>query len=250
MIRVLFVHEARLLGDLMAAVLNDEPGIEMVGYAKSAAEALTQLRQSSCDIMLLSVNLPDHDVFRMVREIAQAYPTTKVVVTELIESKAVILRCLEEGAAGYVLQGESLMDLVSKIRSVHHGEFVLAPELVTMLIARISELKQAVTELNGYQTYDETVCTELTAREWEVLQLIERGYSNLEIANHLTVELGTVKNHVHNVFGKLGVRSRKHAALLARPMLATQKHASRQALSTKQTGLPLMTKVYQQAQSL
>jgi len=247
MIRVLFVHEARLLGDLMAAVLSDEPGIEMVGYAKSAAEALTQLRQIGCDVMLLSINLPDHDVLRMVREVAQAYPATKVVVTELIESKAAILRCLEEGAAGYVLQGESLVDLVGKIRAVHHGEFVLAPDLIAMLVARISELKKTVTELNGYQGYDETVCTELTAREWEVLQLIERGLSNLEIANHLTVELGTVKNHVHNVFGKLGVRSRKHAALLARPMLASQKQVNNQALVTKQPGPSRMTPVYQQA---
>lgn len=247
MIRVLFVHEARLLGDLMAAVLNDEPGIEMVSYAKSAAEAMTQLRQGGCDVMLVSINLPDHDVLRLVREVAQAYPATKVIVTELIESKVAILRCLEEGASGYVLQGESLADLVGKIRSVYNGEFVLAPDLVAMLVARISELKQTVTELNGYQSYDAATCTELTAREWEVLQLIERGYSNLEIANYLTVELGTVKNHVHNVFGKLGVRSRKHAALLARPMLATQKRDMNLAVASKQPGLPVHARTYSPA---
>ena len=80
-----------------------------------------------------------------------------------------------------------------------------------------------------------------------MLQLIERGYSNLEIANYLTVELGTVKNHVHNVFGKLGVRSRKHAALLARPMLATQKRDMNLAVVSKQTGLPVQARAYSPA---
>ncbi|MDQ3249478.1 MAG: response regulator transcription factor, partial [Chloroflexota bacterium] len=216
MIRVLFVHEVRLMGDLLEAVLKQESGLELVGYAKSAAEALLKLKSSPCDIVLISTQLANNQAARLTNEVNQLYPATKVIVTELVQSQQAILHCIEAGAAGYVLEEEALNDLVRKIRSVHAGEFALPPQVAAALIARVAELKHTFDQLNGYETDNQQLCTELTAREWDVLRLIEQDYNNLEIAAELTVELGTVKNHVHNIFSKLGVRNRKHAALFIR----------------------------------
>jgi len=222
MIRVLIVHETRLICDLKATVLRNEADIEVVGCVSTTEEALVALRRCACDIMLVSVTLPDDGAFTLTRAVAKLDHPAKVLITGLTESKAVILRCVEEGVAGYINTDESLSDLVQKIRCVSHGEFLVSPGIAAALISRVSELKKLVTELNGFKEMNPNhLYAELTERECEVLGLIEQGHSNQEIANTLCIELGTVKNHVHNILDKLDVRTRKHAAIIARQALAT-----------------------------
>ncbi|CAN5571850.1 response regulator transcription factor [soil metagenome] len=221
MIRVLIVHETRLICDLKATVLRNEPDIEVVGCVAVADEALAILKKSPCDVVLVSVTLPDDGAFALTRAVAKLSNTVKILITGLTESKAVILRCIEEGVAGYVNTDESLTDLVRKIRCVSQGEFLVSPGIAAALISRISELKKLVTELNGFKDMNPNhLYAELTERECEVLDLIEQGFSNQEIATNLCIELGTVKNHVHNILDKLDVRTRKHAAIIARQALA------------------------------
>ena len=250
MIRVLVVHETRLICDLKATVLRNEPELEVVGCVATADEALTILKKSACDIVLVSVALPDDGAFVLTRTVAKLGNAVKVLITGLTESKAVILRCIEEGVAGYVNTDESLSDLVRKIRCVAQGEFLVSPGIAAALISRISELKKLVTELNGFKDMNPNhLYAELTERECEVLDLIEQAYSNQEIASTLCIELGTVKNHVHNILDKLDVRTRKHAAIIARQALANSGNKS-DALRTPQrsTGLtfaPALATVYQ-----
>ena len=221
MIRVVVVHETRLICELEATVLRNFPDIDIVACASTADEALAWLKKYSCDVVLASVTLPEDGAFMLTRSLSKADSSSKILITGLTESKAVILRCIEEGVAGYVHTEESLTDLVSKIRSVYHGEFVVSPYIAAALISRIGELKKMVTELNGFKDMNPNhLYAELTERECEVLNLIEQGYSNQEIANMLCIELGTVKNHVHNILEKLDVRTRKHAAIIARQALA------------------------------
>jgi len=219
MIRLLLVHAIRLVGELMVAALTEEPDIEVIGYAITENEALTKLRQESYDVILLDINLPDNAAYCLLSQLMQSQSSVKILMTGLINSETVILHCLEEGAAGYVLEEESWAEFVNKIRCVQRDEFIISPRFATRLIARIAELRQVAMELNGFKTYDLSHSTELTAREREVLKLIEQGLTNLEVANQLTIELGTVKNHVHNIFSKLGVGNRQYAALYARQML-------------------------------
>jgi len=221
MIRVLIVHETRLICDLKSTVLRNETDIEVLGCVASADEALALLKKSPCDIVLVSVTLPDDGAFMLTRTVTKLGNPVKILITGLTESKAVILRCIEEGVAGYVNTDESLTDLVRKIRCVSQGEFLVSPGIAAALISRIGELKKLVTELNGFKDMNPNhLYAELTERECEVLDLIEQGASNQEIASCLCIELGTVKNHVHNILDKLDVRTRKHAAIIARQALA------------------------------
>jgi DNA-binding NarL/FixJ family response regulator len=222
MIRVLVVHKVRLTCDLMAAVLKDEKAIDVVDFARCADEALAKLERGAYDVALVNINLPDNEALRITRTVARNKLPVKVLITGLVESKAAVLRCVEEGAAGYVLEEESLQDLVKKINAVYVNQFVVAPQMAGAMIARLAELKRQVTTIRTLAAADSFhEPTELTPREWEILGLIEQGLTNQQIADSLVIELGTVKNHVHNILRKLDVQSRKHAVIFARQLMAS-----------------------------
>jgi len=227
MIRLLLVPAARLIGELMATNLKAEPDIQIIGSAYTTNEALTKFRQLSCDIVLIDVNLPTNDAYDLLHEWTQNESPSKVMMIGLFDSEDLILRCLEDGASGYALEEESWHEFVSKIRAVARDEFTISPSLTATLMTRIAELKQVAMQLNGFKSHDLSRSTELTAREREVLKLIEQGFTNLEVAEALAIELGTVKNHVHNIFNKLGVGNRQYAAFYARQMLGEEALKSR-----------------------
>lgn len=221
MIRVLIVNRVRLTGDLMAAVLKDESDIRVVGLARSADEALAFISGGRVDVALVNIDMPETEAFRLARTVARSHKNTKVVVTGLLESKAAMLRCVEEGAAGYVLEEESVADMLKKVRAVYANEFYVSAVMGGLLASRLAELKRMVAEYRSLNPIDPTrEAGELTEREREVLALIAQGKSNQEIADDLIIQLGTVKNHVHNILNKLDVQNRKHAVVVARQLLA------------------------------
>jgi DNA-binding NarL/FixJ family response regulator len=166
------------------------------------------------------MTLPDSSALPLVRRISDRYNATKVVVTNLIRSKTAILQCLEEGAAGYVLEDESLADLKQKIAAIYNESFRIAPDITSALVSRVAELKRLATSLGNTKTLQiENSYNELTPREQEVLSLLAKGYTNHEIAEALVIEVGTVKNHVHNIFRKLDIHERQHAAVIAQHIL-------------------------------
>jgi DNA-binding NarL/FixJ family response regulator len=219
MIRTLIVHDVCLIGDLIAKALHDEVDIRVVGRAATPDEALEFLKQGACDVALINILLPEQGALNLTKVIAKKHQDVKLVVTGLLESKTAILQCLEMGAAGYVQQDDSVHDLITKVRHVARGEALVSPQVAGALIARLAELKRLATELNGYQEISlQDQCTELTAREREILDLIGKGHTNQQIADDLIIGVGTVKNHVHNILEKLDVHTRKQAAMIARQL--------------------------------
>ncbi len=219
MIRTLIVHEVCLIADLLAKTLNEQDDIEVVSSVSSAEEAVAYLEHHPCDLMLINILLPDQGALNLVKAAAKKYPNLKIVMTGLLDSKTAILQCLEMGAAGVVQQDDSVDDLITKVRHIAKGEALISPQVAGALIARLAELKRLATELNGYQEISlQDQCTELTAREREILDLLGKGYTNQQIADELIIGVGTVKNHVHNILEKLDVHTRKQAAMIARQL--------------------------------
>jgi len=219
MIRTLIVHDICLIADLLAKALNDEGDIVVAHQVISPEEALEFLKEEQCDVLLVNILLPEQGALNLTKTVAKKFSDVKIVVTGLLESKTAILQCLEMGAAGYVQQDDSVGDLVKKVRCVARGEALVSPQVAGALIARLAELKRLATELNGYQEISlQDQCTELTAREREILDLIGKGYTNQRIADELIIGVGTVKNHVHNILEKLDVHTRKQAAMIARQL--------------------------------
>ena len=209
MIRVLIVDQVRLMCHVFAAVLQDETDIDVVGCATSPDEAMSYTLRT--DVVLVSGSLPDQGTFELLQNALAVNPLIKVVVFGLNQSRESILRFIEAGASGYVLAEDSVDRLLDNIRAVHKDFAYISPEIAAALISRVAELRVRC-ERDGASISNGI---ELSPREREVLDLVRQGLSNREIADRLTIEVGTVKNHMHNVLRKLNVRSRHEAAQFA-----------------------------------
>jgi DNA-binding NarL/FixJ family response regulator len=220
MIRLFIVEPNPLEVDKIVAVLQGEDDLLLVGNAASGDEALHQLAKTPCDLLLVSYALPEADGLHLIRTFCGVEDAPKVLVMDMVQEAETILYWMEEGAVGYVFRHEGWAGLVKKIRAVYEDEFMLCPEIAAALINRLAELKQLAHELDaGALAQPAITYAELTAREREVLRLIGQDKSNHEIAENLVIELGTVKNHVHNLLRKLDVCNRKQAAQVARQLL-------------------------------
>jgi two-component system nitrate/nitrite response regulator NarL len=205
MIRVLIVCEIRLMCDVIASLLADQPDMEVTD-AVSTLRAAQELA-AGCDVVLISSRLPGEGALRLTRALRQRYPGLKLLLVGLAEEKSKILKFVEAGASGYVLEDDSVDSLLKAIRASHDGLARVSPEIAGALVSRLTELSQRFTH-RGRGLASEA----LTPREQQILSLIGRQYSNQEIADRLVIDVGTVKNHVHRILGKLGVSSRHRAA--------------------------------------
>ncbi len=206
MIRVGLVNSIRILANVIAAVLENEPDIEVVDCTTSIDEALALAPR--CDILVVSTRLPADSALEITQAITAAHLATKVLILGLTESKEEVLHYVEAGAAGYVLQDDSVDALLTKLRSTYAGAAVVSPEIAGALLTRVAELAQEPDRVEAAPA----VQIELTAREREILRLIGQGLTNQQIAAQLTLEVGTVKNHVHRILHKLHVSDRQSAA--------------------------------------
>lgn len=226
MIRVLLVNEIQLTCHILAAVLDEEPDIGVVACASSAEEALD--RVGDCDLALVSTDLDNNGSLELVRAIKAAAPATKVLMLGLAESEEHVLPYVQAGAFGYVLPDDSVDELLNRIRTASENRALVSPHIAAALISRLNDLSQLAagesarlgTGLGAVLRGDDGTLS-LTPREREILELIQRGLANQEIADELTIEVGTVKNHVHNILQKLDVGSREDAAAVASLMSGT-----------------------------
>ena len=206
MIRVLLVNESGLVSDILAKVLNDEAGFEMMARASSSDKALRLAGKA--DVILVGTQLVDEAALELTRRLADRVDEAKVVVMGLKETEHEILPFVEAGADGYVLGDDSVDHLLQRLRAAHGGQALVSPGIAAAIIARVRELARLFSRIDGAGRK----AGELTPREREVLDLVAKGLTNQEIAERLMITEGTVKNHVHNILGKLDVRSRQDAA--------------------------------------
>lgn len=208
MVRILIVHPTRLVCSLYASVLDEKPNTEVTAQAVSVDEALEKLETTECNIALVSAVLPDNGALELTRLIARDYPDIRVLVVGLPESKNAILQYVMAGASGYVLQDVTVDKLFNHIRAAYDDKALVSPAIAAAFMDQIAELAR----VSAQPYLEPDAYSELTPRELEVLELIGEGYTNQEIAGKLYIEVGTVKNHVHNILKKLDVTSRGDAA--------------------------------------
>jgi two-component system, NarL family, nitrate/nitrite response regulator NarL len=207
-IRILLVNEIRLIGSVIAASLEDQPDFCIVACVTTPEEALKTIHENQVDIALVSTRLPDRGALNLTRSITEEAPNTKVLALGLTEEKRRVLRYVEAGAAGYILKDHSLEDLISIVRNVQDGKVFVSPQIAAAMMERLSQLAQIFTDMDVGKVAE----AGLTPRELEVLELIGKGLTNQQVAEKLVIEIGTVKNHVHNILEKLNVSNRGEAA--------------------------------------
>jgi DNA-binding NarL/FixJ family response regulator len=204
---VLLVSDQPLYRDGVARTLGDAEEITVAGTATGAAHALELVCLLEPEVVLLDMGMPQ--AFEVARQIAKSTQRTRVVALAIREEDSEVIACAEVGIAGYVPRNASMYDTVDVIRAVARGEAHCSPRIVGSLLRRIAALTTAL-----QNSAHGGVPAGLTAREAEILALLQQGLPNKIISRRLGIELATVKNHVHSIFGKLGLRSRAEAAVL------------------------------------
>jgi two-component system nitrate/nitrite response regulator NarL len=200
--RVVVADDHPLFLDGLVASLRAGGEFQVVGQATDAAAALRLAREHLPELALLDVSMPGGGL-QAARDIAAACPATRIVMLTVSEDEDDLMAALKAGASGYVLKGVSARELLAALRAVLGGAVYVTPTLASRLLKEMTRPRHA------------SPLDELTAREREVLELVAQGRSNAEIGLTLSLAEKTVKHYMTNVLGKLQVRSRVEAALLA-----------------------------------
>jgi two-component system, NarL family, nitrate/nitrite response regulator NarL len=204
--RLLIIGEVGLYREALAGSLARDERFEVVAVAAGVEEALEILEHVEADVLLVDAHTTEGA--EAVRALAAAAPHVKLVALAVPEVEREVIAVAEAGASAFVTPDGSMEDLASVVESVERGEVLCSPGMAAGLFRRVAALARE----RGLDPIEE----KLTAREVEVLRLIEEGLSNKEIAAVLSIELPTVKNHVHRILEKLNVDRRSQAAARAR----------------------------------
>ena len=199
-IRIVIADDHAVVRDGLRALIQAQPGIEVVGEAESGEAALQQTLQHQPDVVLLDLSMPRGGPTVAAR-IARECPGARVVVLTMHEERGYVTRLLQAGAAGYVLKRTASADLVRAIRTVAGGGSYVDPSLAGTLLSQPGHSPRA-------RAQDAGRIADLTPREAEVLRLVARGHTNKEIAESLTISVKTVETHKASGMAKLGLSSR------------------------------------------
>ncbi len=203
--RIVIVDDGRLNRECLAAQLRAHE-VE-ADEAWDLPSLFTQVDVGTPDVILLNFGTTDSAMLLQVS--GDIDPKTKVVVYGLsMDRESEIVTAAEAGVAGLHLQSESFADLLEMVRTASNGQALCSPEVSAVLMKRVYAF--------AAQTSPDSTTDSLTARENEILELLEQGLTNQQIATRLSVTLHTVKNHVHSVLKKLGVGSRSEAVVVYR----------------------------------
>jgi len=205
--RVLLVDDHDLFRTGLRTLL-EEQGVDVIGEASGGAEAVRFVRELSPDVVVMDLNMPGMSGTEATRQITSVAPLTRVLVLTISDQDADVMDAILAGACGYLLKDASIEELIRGIRSASVGESLISPHIASKVLQRVraSSTEPGVAE---------TIRSELSDREIQVLKLIANGKDNAQIAGELHISPKTVKNHISNILMKLQIENRIQAAVFA-----------------------------------
>lgn len=214
MIKILLVEDQEIFRWSLKTLLETKADLHVIGEAdngKGAIDIIERLHQKSLppDVVLMDISMPVMDGVEATKIICQKYPETKILVLTTFDDTKYVAKALSSGAKGYLLKDTPTEELAQAIHSIYQGYTQFGPGIVERAIAGklVNEADESKQPPPGL--------LELTSREKEILKMIAVGASNREIARELFLSEGTIRNHVSNIFGRLDVRDRTQAAIVA-----------------------------------
>ncbi len=207
--RILIVDDQAVVRSGFRALLEDEPGFEIVGEARDGREAIALVARREPDVVLMDIRMPGMDGLEATRRLTApgADHPVKVIVITTFDLDEYVFAALRAGAAGFLLKDAQPEVLIDAIRAVANGFGLIAPEVTGRLIREFAAVSASPDT--------DHVLDALSARERDVLLLIAEGKSNAQIAADLFLEESTIKTHVSSILAKLQVNSRVQAVILA-----------------------------------
>lgn len=217
MTTVLIADDQTLIRQAVAGILEDQPGIEVVGQAADGVEAVELAAMRKPDVVLMDIRMPRKDGIDATRTICQdpRLAETRVLILTTFEEDAYVVAALRAGASGFIGKGAEPDDIVRAVTAVHAGEALLSPAATRSLIEMY--VNSAPLPDTGAETPSEaqTRLDQLTEREREVLLLIAEGKSNQDIADLLVISPHTAKTHVNRIMTKLDAHDRAQLVIAA-----------------------------------
>lgn len=204
--RILLADDHAAFRSGLEALIRTVAGFEVVGRAGTGNEVVALAATSQPDVVVMDLNMPGLDGIEATRRIVATSPHIAVLVLSMYDDDDQVFGALKAGARGYLLKGADRTELVRAIRGVASGEAIFGPAVARRLVAYFA----------ARPAIEPSAFPELTDREREILDLIARGMSNVEISNRLVLSPKTIRNHVSNIFSKLQVAGRAEAIVRAR----------------------------------
>jgi DNA-binding NarL/FixJ family response regulator len=205
-IRVLIVDDQALMRAGFRMILDGEPDIEVVAEAADGLEAIEQAASAAPDVIVMDIRMPRLDGVEATRRLR----AHRVLILTTFDLDAYIIEALRAGASGFLLKDAPPQQLVDAVRVIARGDAMLSPGITRRLLDHVAPRLDPAQPEPPHARLEQ-----LTVREVEVLRCLGRGLSNAEIAATLVVSETTVKSHVSHVLGKLGLRDRAQAMVLA-----------------------------------
>ncbi len=198
--RVLIVSDILLYQIGLVEIVTRDGRLEIAGSASSLEEAVSAVEELHPDVVLHDMSVSD--ALASIGVLRRLNPSTKIVALGVFEDSRQIVDCAEAGIAGYVCRDSSVDDLVRAVKNALRGDLSCSPRIAGALLQHVR--RTGPSPMCG--------CQHLTYREQEITELVEEGLTNQEIATRLSIQVATVKTHVHNILEKTGVHRRSQAA--------------------------------------
>ena len=216
-IRILIAEDQALLRASFAALMNAEPDLAVVGQAVDGAEAVALAAGARPDVVVMDIQMPGLSGIEATRRICAdpALAGTRVLVLTMFEVEEYVLGALRAGASGFLLKDASPQAVVDAVRTVHAGQSLLSPQVVTTLVARGGGGGAGTAAVDPGGDDPAPALGRLTPRQREVLVLIAQGMSNAEIETELGIRRATCRSHITALLARLGARDRAQLVIAA-----------------------------------
>lgn len=227
-VRVLVVDDQQLVRDGIASLLRVQEGIAVIGTATNGQEALEQAITQQPDVILMDVRMPIMDGVQATFQILRQVPSCCILMLTTFDDDEYVRDALRAGARGYLLKDLPAQDLAQAVHAVAQGVYQFDASVMERMIEEYSKpnivqqgeaeqrMASSLSKTKTNTVPDSLAAAGLTNREVEILRLIATGATNREVADSLVISEGTVKNHLSNIFSRLGLRDRTQAVMYAR----------------------------------
>ena len=202
MIRVAIIEDDPVMRGLLSSAIEQEEGMLLTATAANVAEASGMIEAGGYDVLLCDLGLPDGSGISLIRKEALTGRDTDILVITIFANQNKVLDAIRAGARGYLLKDERIEDCIDAVREIRRGGSPISPIIARQLLGQVRPEPDKAAMM---------MASPLSEREFEVLNLLSRGFSNAECADVLTVSPNTIGTHVKNIYRKLEVNSRAEA---------------------------------------
>jgi DNA-binding NarL/FixJ family response regulator len=207
--KILLVDDHILFRDGLANIINSQPDYRVVGQAGTAHDSVNLARELRPDIVLMDYGLPDGSGAEATRTIIEEFPNTIVVFLTVFDTDQILFAAIRSGAKGYLLKSQPSAQLLESLRAIERGEAAISGAMTKQILEEFFRLGPP-------SEPHKSKLSQLTLREFDILKAISAGQTNREIAQRFNVSETTVKNQVHSILFKLGLKNRHEVVWFAR----------------------------------